>query len=85
MLISHLGVDHHVVHIRLNILSYHGRKYSVHQPLVGRPCILEPKRHHFVIVKRKLCYERCLALVPRMHLDLVVPEESIQEAKKSAS
>ena len=39
VLVFHLGGDHHVVHVRLDVSPYHGRKYSVHQPLVSRPCI----------------------------------------------
>ena len=83
MLVFHLGGDHHVVHVCLDIPPYHGRKYSVHQSLVGRPCILEPEGHHFVAVAGELCHECRLAFVPRMHANLVVPRESIQEAKES--
>ena len=72
MLVLLLGGDGHIVHMRLHILPYHRGEHPVHQALIGRANVLEPKGHHLKTIVGELCYECCFAFVSDMHVDLII-------------
>ena len=68
---SHLhGVPHQV----LEDLVYH--------PLEGGPCVLESEGHHLVAVDSLISSEGYLVFIWWVHLDLIIPEIGVHEAKE---
>jgi len=57
----------------------------VHQPLVSGANILEAKGHDLITVAGELDHKGSLVLVSRVHTNLVVPRERIQEAQQSTT
>ena len=57
-------------------------EHPVHQPLIGSSCVLEPKRHHTIIIGSLRYDERGLFLVVWVHIDLVVAEEGVHKTKE---
>ena len=46
----YFSLYHHIVYVDLNIFAQLRFKYLGHHPLISRPCILQSKRHHFVMI-----------------------------------
>ena len=65
MLEHQLALHHHVVYIDFNTLTQLWFKHSRHHPLIGRPCVFQPKGHHFVVVVFNGSDKSCLFLIVR--------------------
>ena len=50
MLGLHLTLYYHIVYVDLNIFSQLRLEHPSHHSLVSRPCVLQPKGHHFVMI-----------------------------------
>ena len=67
-----------------SIYTFHCRadhvvKHLVHQPLVRRPCVLQPEGHYLITVGAPGCDEGCLLLVRYEQRYLVVSSVSVEE------
>ena len=80
MILLSEAFDEHVVNIDLYGLSYHWPEHFGDHPLIGCSCVLQTERHHLIAVCSLRCDKSCLFLVGRVHRDLVIALESIQEA-----
>ena len=71
MLRLYFSLYPHIVYVDLNIFAQLRFKHPGHHPLISRPCILQFKMHHFVMI------------IPSRHNEssfLLISLESIQEA-----
>ena len=80
MLGLHLTFYHHIIYVDLNVLAQLWFEHPGHYSLINRPHILQPKRHHFLMIIPYGCDERSLLLIILSQGYLVVSLESIQEA-----
>ena len=76
------GLHHHVIYVHLHGRSYLLLEHPVYQPLISSSCVLEPKRHHTIVIGSLPCHKRGLFLVIWIHADLVVAGESIHKTKE---
>ena len=63
MLSHYLTFRYHVINVDLNILAKLGFKHSSHHPLVSKPCILQSKRYHLIMIIPSGCYKSSILLV----------------------
>ena len=75
----HLTLYHHIVYMYLNVLAQLWFEHPGHHSLISRPCILQPKRHYFVMIIPCGCNKRSLLLITLSQGYLVVSLESIQK------
>ena len=73
------GFYQHVIYVHLHGRSYLLLEHSVHQPLIGSSCVLEPKWHHMITISSLCCNKRGLFLVVWVHADLVIAGEGIHK------
>lgn len=64
-------------HISINLVF----ENLIHQVLVGDSCILQTKRHHFIVVNTFVDHDGDILLILGSHPDLVVSPEGIHKAK----
>ena len=76
------GFYQQIIYVHLHSCAYMLLEHPVHQPLIGSSCILEPERHHTIIIGSLRCHERGLFLVVWVHADLIVAGEGIHETKE---
>ena len=80
MLGHHLTLPPYIIYINLNVLAQLWLKHPSHHPLIGRPCILQSKKHHLVVVISNGSEKNCLFLIIQSQWYLVVSLEGIQKA-----
>ena len=76
------GFYQHVIYVYLHSCAYLLLEHPVHQPLIGSSRVLEPKRHHAIIIGSLRCDERGLFLVVYVHTDLVVAGEGVHKTEE---
>ena len=76
----HLTLYHHIIYINLNILAQLWLKHLSHHSLIGRPCILQTKRYHLVVVISSRSDKNCLLLITQGQWYLMVSLEGIYKA-----
>ena len=69
MLGHHFTLYYYVVYVDFNTLAQLWLKHSSHHPLVGRPCILQTARHHFIVVVSNRSHE-CRILLDHPGLEV---------------
>ena len=79
MLVDFWRFRDHVIYVNLHRSSYLLLEKFVHHMLVGGTCIFESEWHYLITVEALSGDEAGLVLVERMHHDLIVSRESIQE------
>ena len=80
MLRHHLTLHHHIIYIDLNILVQLWLKHLSYHSLIGKPCILQTKVHHFVVVISNRSDKSCLLLITQGQWYLMISLEGIQKA-----
>ena len=70
----------HVVNVDLNIRFDLVCEHLVHEPLIRCACVLEAKRHHFVIKKALASNEWSFLLIHLIHSDLVIIGKDVHKA-----
>jgi len=78
MLVERVGLHDNVVHVRFHTSVDKPLKDFVHEALVGRPSVLEAKRHDLIVVIGIKRHEGHFLLVLGVHL--VIARIIIQEA-----
>jgi len=81
VLVLLLGGDNHIVYVCLHISPYHRCEHLVHQPLIGRTNVLEPKGHHLIAITEKFCHECCFAFVPGCIRIWLYPEKASKKLR----
>ena len=79
MVLRFSGLDDHIVDVNLHSPPELCLKHLGHQPLVCRPCVLQPEGHHLITVGAPGCDEGCLFLVRYEQRYLVVSSVSVEE------
>ena len=59
----HLTLYYHIIYVDLNIFAQLRLEYPGHHSLISRPCILQPKGHHFIMIIPRGRNERSLILI----------------------
>jgi hypothetical protein len=67
------GFYQHVIDVDLDISTNLVMEHSVHEPLVGGPCVLQPERHNLVAKKSSTYDKRCLFLIIPVYHYLIIP------------
>ena len=67
-----MRLGNHIIHIDFNLLVYHITEQGYHGPLVGRPNILQAKRHDIIGISSLMSGECCFGFVFFSHLDLII-------------
>ena len=71
--------DKHIIDINLYSLPYQRPKHFGDHSLIGCSCVLQTERHHPIAICSPGCDKSCLFLVGRVHWNLMIALEGIQE------
>ena len=63
MLEHHFALYNHVIDVNFNVLAQQWLEHFSYHPLVGWSCIIQAKRHHFVVIVSNWGNESCLFLI----------------------
>ena len=75
----YLAFYHHIINIDFNVLAQLWFEHSRHHPLIGGTCVLQAKRHYFVVVVPSMCHKGCLLLILQGQWYLMIDLKGIQE------
>jgi len=68
-----------IVYVAFHCFAYILVENYIHSSLVCRPLILQPEGHHSIEVHSQWCPKGCILLIVRVHLNLIVFRESVDE------
>ena len=75
----YLALNYHIIDVNLNVFPQLWLKHPSHHPLIGSPSILQPKRHHLIVIISNRSDKSYFLLIIHSQGYLMVPLKGIEK------